>query len=193
MRVVAVGPGGEFIPEVDERPHRQKLPHRFLDSAQPCGGELVGALLRRSPRALDRNLRQPLQIRRPCGVFQFPQACGTRRGGVTDTRWLCGVFGEDVEFGEGLGGADAMLRPGDRLARINPLKLTRCPFSDFIGLGEVGGDLLQLVDAFQRGVELRPVTMSAACWRVSPFCGAATVAAPYDLGFSCFEVNRDAS
>ena len=43
---------------------------------------------------------------------------------------------------------------------------------------------------------MRPVTISAACSRVFPTfdCdGGATVAPPCDLGFSCFEVNRDAS
>ena len=39
-------------------------------------------------------------------------------------------------------------------ADLNTLLKTICPrtFPDVLGLGEVGGDLLQFVDAFQRGV-----------------------------------------
>ena len=61
-------------------------------------------------------------------------------------------FGDMLQFIGALFWAMHILVIDHFSSRINPLKLTRCPFSDFIGLGEVGGDLLQLVDAFQRGV-----------------------------------------
>ena len=151
--VVAFGPGGEFVPEVDERPHRQELPHRFLDRVAGVRMRVGwGASSSQSSRARPRVSARPLQVRRPCRVFEFPKARGACRGGVADARRLCRVGGEGVEFGEGLRGADALLRPGDRLARIDPIKLLPRPFPDVVGLGEVGGDLLQLVDAFQRGV-----------------------------------------